>query len=182
MPKIVGKTPTPGWASCLGIVVVVFGILGTASHGNEWITQKVITSDSAVMHGISPRCPEDELIEEGISLIECQLMSAKVKIMIVSRPNWFRDFQMNLAMLGTFVAFSSVFFGTALVQYRTWAPTSIVMVVSVLLIIDITGFVAATNTGPLLRSTYLWNILLWFFIHLTMTAGALAGSRRYFSD
>ena len=55
----------PAWASWLGIVAVIFGILQTAEHGNEWMTQKVIAPGTAAVQGIAPRCPEDELVEEG---------------------------------------------------------------------------------------------------------------------
>ena len=175
MSATVPNTSGPAWASWLGVVAVIFGILQTAAHGNEWMTQKVITPDSAAMQGITPRCPEDELIEEGISLAECELMTAKVRIMIVSRPDWFRGVQMGLALIGTVIAFSSIFVGAALVQYRSWAPGAAVIIFMSLLTIDAVGFALATNTGPLLRATYLWNILLWFFIHLVMTAGAIAG-------
>ncbi len=171
-------TPAPAWASWLGVVAVIFGILLTAAHGNEWLTQKVITPDSAAAQGIPPRCPEDELIEEGISVEECELLVAKVNMVIVSRPDWFRGFQLWLAAIGTAVAFWSVFAGVALVQYRDWAPRAALITFALLLAIDIIGFVAATNTGPLLRAAYLWDITVWFFIHLVMTAGAIAGSMR----
>ena len=167
----------PAWASWLGIVAVIFGILQTAEHGNEWMTQKVIAPGTAAVQGIPPRCPEDELVEEGISSAECELMTAKVRIMIVSRPDWFRGFQMGLALIGTAVAFVSIFIGSALVQYRSWAPRAAVITFAGLLAIDTVGFAAATNTGPLLRATYLWDILIWFSIHLVMTAGAIAGLR-----
>jgi hypothetical protein len=36
------------------------------------------------------------------------------------------------------------------------------------------GFIGAVNTGPILRSLYLWDILVWFFIHLMMTVGIVA--------
>jgi hypothetical protein len=175
--KTVPNASGPAWASWLGIVAVVFGILLTAANVNEWMIQKVITSDGAAMQGIKPRCPEDELLEEGISLEECKLMIAKVRIMVVSRPNWFRDFQMSLSLIGAIISFGSIFVGLALVQYSNWAPRAAVITFSALLVIDALGFGAATNTGPLLRATYLWNILLWFSIHLVMAAGAYAGQR-----
>ncbi len=177
MSTTVPTASGPAWASWLGVVAVIFGILQTAAHGNEWMTQKVIAPGTAAVQGIPPRCPEDELVEEGISRAECELMTAKVRIMIVSRPDWFRGFQMGLALIGTVVAFGSIFVGSALVQYRNWAPHAAVITFAGLLAIDAVGFAAATNTGPLLRATYLWNTLLWFFIHLVMTAGAVAGFR-----
>ena len=177
MSTSVSNPPEPAWASWLGIVAVIFGILGTATHGNEWMIQQVLTPDSAAARGIPPKCPEDELVEEGISVAECELMVAKVNIMIASRPEWFRGFQIGLAAIGTAVAFGSIFVGVALVQFRHWAPRAAVIIFAALLAIDAAGFVAATNTGPLLRAAYLWNILTWFFIHIVMTAGAVAGYR-----
>ena len=175
MLTTVSNTSGPAWASWLGVVAVIFGILQTAAHGNEWMTQKVIAPGTAAVRGIPPRCPEDELVEEGISVTECELMAAKLKIMIASRPHWFRGFQMGLALIGTVVAFGSIFVGVALVQYRSWAPPAAMITFAALLTIDAIGFIAAINTGPLLRAVYLWNILIWFFIHLLMTAGAVAG-------
>ncbi len=177
MSTATANSSGPGWASWLGVVAVIFGILQTAAHSNEWLTQKVIAPDTAAVQGIAPRCPEDELVEEGVSSAECELMVAKVRIMIASRPDWFRGFQMGLSTLGALVAFGSVFIGAALVQYRSWAPHLAVITFAGLLAIDAAGFAAAINTGPLLRATYLWNSLLWFFIHLVMTAGAVAGLR-----
>lgn len=177
MSTTVPNASGPAWASWLGVVAVIFGILQTAAHGNEWMTQKVIAPGTAAVQGIPPRCPEDELVEEGISIAECELMTAKVRIMIASRPDWFRGFQMGLSLIGTVVAFGSIFIGAALVQYRSWAPRAAVITFAGLLAIDAVGFAAAINTGPLLRATYLWNTLLWFFIHLVMTAGAVAGRR-----
>lgn len=177
MSTTVPNASGAAWASWLGIVAVLFGILQAAEHGNEWMMQKVIAPGTAAVQGIAPRCPADELVEEGISSAECELMTAKVRIMMVSRPDWFRDFQMGLALLGAAVALGSIFIGSALVQYRSWAPRAAVITFAGLLAIDAVGFAAATNTGPLLRATYLWDILLWFSIHLVMTAGAIAGFR-----
>ena len=176
MSTTISETPGPAWASWLGIVAVIFGILLTGVHGNEWLTQQVITPGSAAAQGIPPSCPQDELIEERISVVECELLVAKVNMVIASRPDWFRGFQMGLASLGTVVAFCSIFVGVVLVQYRDWAPRAAVITFAALLSIDAIGFIAATNTGPLLRAAYLWDIVVWFFIHLVMTVGAIAGS------
>ncbi|MDG1987952.1 MAG: hypothetical protein P8J18_08235 [Halieaceae bacterium] len=169
--------PRPTWAVWLGAIAVIFGVLQTAVYSNEWMTQKVISEDITAMQS-TPDCPEDELLEEDISLAECELMAAKVNIMIVSRPSWFRDFQMCISLLGGIIAFASIFVGAALVEYRNWAPTGAVVTFTVLLVINTVEFAAATHAGPLLRATYLWNITLWFFIHLIMTSAALAGHHK----
>lgn len=166
----------PTWASCLGAVAIVLGVLLTAVHGNEWMKQGVIVQATPAS-GVVPaaECPEDELEEEGLSLAECEQMVANVQNFILSAPDWFFSFQMKLAFAGTLIAFGSIIIGAALVHYRSWAPTTAVLVFAALAVIDVIGFIAVVNTGPILRSMYLWDILLWFFIHLMMTVGAIVG-------
>jgi hypothetical protein len=165
----------PAWASWLGVVTIVFGILLVAVHGNELMKQIVIAPDSAAVQDKLVKCPEDELEEEGISMAECELMATNVKNMIVSRPDWFRAFQISLTAIGTLAAAGSVLIGIALANYRKWAPTAAMVIFGGLLAIDLAGFIAVVNTGPLLRAAYLWDILLWFIIHLMMLGGAIAG-------
>ncbi|MBA3564279.1 MAG: hypothetical protein H0W33_09785 [Gammaproteobacteria bacterium] len=167
----------PAWASCLGVVAIVFGIFLTATHGNEWMKQAVIAQPASSEQVAEADCPEDELEEEGISLAECEQLVANIETMTVSRPDWFRGFQMGLAALGTVVAFGSVIIGAALTHYRHWAPAAAILTFGALAAIDIVGFIAVVNAGPLLRALYLWNILLWFLIHMIMTVGAVAGRR-----
>lgn len=137
--------------------------------------QAVIAPDSAAARNIPADCRKDEAKQESVSVAECELMVANVKIMIASRPSWFRGVQMGLALLGTLAAFGSILIGVALVDYRRWAPGAAVITFATLLALDGVGFIAAFYTGPLLRALYLWNILLWFSIHLSMTLGAIAG-------
>lgn len=165
----------PVWANWLGIIAVLFGILFTAAQGNELMIQAVIAPDTAAARNIPADCRKDEAEQEGVSVAECELMVANVKIMIASRPSWFRGVQMGLAFLGTLVAFGSILIGVALVDYRRWAPGAAVITFAALLALDGVGFMVAFYTGPLLRALYLWNILLWFSIHLSMTLGAVAG-------
>ena len=161
-------------AQWLGVIAILFGVLAMASHGNEWLVQTVIAPDSAAAQGLESECPEDELAEEGVSADECRLMVDRVHIMIASRPDWFRPMQINLALAGTVVALASILVGLGLVDTRSWAAGAAVWSFGALLAIDIAQFIAAVNTGPLLRATYLWNLLLWFFIHLCMTVAAAA--------
>ncbi|MGH8533202.1 MAG: hypothetical protein ACREV1_10895, partial [Gammaproteobacteria bacterium] len=84
-------------------------------------------------------------------------------------------FQMALASAGITMASLSIVVGAALVNYRTWAPAAAVLTFGALTAIDVIGFMAVVNTGPISREMHLWNILLWFFIHLMMTVGAVAG-------
>ena len=166
----------PAWTSWLGTTAILFGIFLTAVHGNEVLSHLVYEPDSAAMHDIPIDCEEDELDEEGITLEECNLMGTTVKNVILSSPDWFRGFYIGLSAVGIVVALLSVFVGILLVDYRSWVVIPAIVVFGTLLAIDIIGFLAVVNTGPLLRAMYLQDILLWTLIHLVMTAGALAGS------
>jgi hypothetical protein len=168
-------TTGPAWTTCLGIIAVLFGALFTAAQGNELLIQKVIAPGTAAAQNVPVECRKDEAEEEGVSVAECELMVANVRIMIESRPEWFRGVQMGLALAGALVAFGSILVGVALVDDRRWASGAAVAMFATLLALDGAGFAAALYTGPLLRALYLWNILLWFSIHLCMTAGAVAG-------
>lgn len=164
------------WQSWLGIVAVVLGVLAAAAHGTEWMKQRVIVN-AAPADGLFPaaECPEDELIEEGLSVAECEQLVSNVRSFVVSAPAWFPRLQSWLAAAGTLLALLSVGVGAALVDRRGWAPAAAVVVFGALTLVDGAGFVAAVNTGPILREVYLWNVLLWFFVHLMMTLGAAAG-------
>jgi hypothetical protein len=168
----------PAWASWLGAITIVFGIFLTAYHGNEWMKQAVI-SQSMPASGEMPAadCPPEELEEEGLTLAECEHMVANVKGIALSAPGWFSGFQMVLSGIGTAIAFLSIIVGAALVNYRSRAPTVALLTFAALIAIDVISFIATVNAGPILRQIYLWNILLWFFIHLIMIAGVVAGRR-----
>jgi hypothetical protein len=167
----------PAWAAALGGVAVLFGALMAAAQGNELLTQSVLAPGTAAARNIPADCRQDEAEQEGVSLAECELMVANVRIMLASRPSWFRGVQSALACAGTLAAFGSIFIGMALVDYRRWAPRAAVAIFGLLVAIDVAEFAAALYTGPLLRALYLWNIFLWFTIHLCLTAGAAAGRR-----
>jgi hypothetical protein len=165
----------PAWASSLGVVAIVLGILLTAAQGNEWMKQLVIVNSTPASGEVpSAECPPDELIEEGLSLAECEQMVANVRNLALSAPDWFSSFQATLAAVGTIVAFVSIIVGAALVNYRSWAPTAALVVFGALAAIDVIGFVGVLNTGPILRETYLWDYLLWFALHLMMMVGVIA--------
>jgi len=166
----------PAWQSWLGTVAVVLGVLLTAAHGTEWTKQRVLVH-ATPEGGVLPaaECPEDELIEEGLSVEECEQLVSNVRRYIVSAPEWFPGFQSSLAAIGTVLAVVSIGIGAALVDRRRWAPGAAVVVFGALALIDAAGFVAALNTGPILRDVYLWNALVWFFVHFMMTIGAAAG-------
>jgi len=166
----------PAWESWLGIVAIVLGVLLTAAHGTEWMKQVVIAAATPDDGRLSAaECPEDELIEEGLSAEECAQLVSNVRNLVVSAPRWFPAFQTALAAVGTVIAFASIIVGAALLNNRPWAPAAAVVMFSALAAVDAVGFVGAVNAGPILRDVYLWSFLLWFLIHLMMTMGAAAG-------
>mgnify|MGYP006157039015 CR=1 FL=1 len=158
----------------LGIMAIVFGVFLAAMHGNEMLTHFVYAPDTAAMYDLPVDCEEDELAEEGITLEECNLMGTTVKSVILSSPDWFHDFYIGLSAVGVVMAVLSIIVGIMLVDYRRWIAVPAVMTFGSLLLIDVIAFLAVINTGPLLRAMYLWDILLWALIHLSMTAAALA--------
>ncbi len=165
----------PEWASWLGVVAIVLGILLTATHGNEWMKQVVVMQSTPTRDQVpAADCPRDELVEEDLSVAECKQMVSNVRNLVVSSPSWFPAFQATLAAVGTVIAFLSVVVGAALVNFRGWAPAAAMLTFGALAAIDLIGFIGAVNTGPILRSLYLWDILVWFFIHLMMMAGIVA--------
>jgi len=170
--------PSPAWAGALGVIAIVLGVFLTATHANEWMKQSVV-GGFAPPSKILPAaiCPEDELADEGLSLVECEQMVARLEGVIQATPDWFVAVQTALATLGTLIAFGSIVVGAALVNFRTWAPLAAVVTFGALLSIDIGGALAALNAGPIVREMYLWNALLWILLHLMMTIGAVIGQR-----
>lgn len=164
------------WQSWLGVVAAVLGVLLAAAHGTEW-TKQVVIANATPASGVLPaaECPEDELIEEGLSVAQCEQLVSEVRSFIASAPEWFPGYQTVLSALGTLLALASIAVGAALVNERRWAPGAAVAVFGALALIDAASFVGAANTGPILRGLYMWNFALWLVIHLMMTAGAVAG-------
>jgi hypothetical protein len=155
-----------------GIVVVLFGLLFAASQANELLSLLVIEPDSAADRGLSAACRPDELEEENLSLRECELMVANVQITLASRPEWVRGLLIPTSIAGTLIAVLSIFVGLGLAGRKHWAGQVAIYCFGLLLLVDLISFFAMVNTGPLLRARYLWNILLWFFIHLCMATNS----------
>ena len=145
---------------------MLFGVLLLASHSNELLKQIVIAPGSIAELGVPADCRADELEEEGLSLLECQLMVSNVQIILASSPEWFRPLMFLLSVSGILFAALSISVGFSFVNNKSmnlnWAKSCFVA----LIIIDLGIFIVATNTGPLLRAQYLWSTLLWFFVHL----------------
>ena len=170
------NTPdAPAWASSLGIVAVVLGILFAAWQANEWMKLAIVgTPPYTIATMPEPDCEADELLEEGLSQAECNQLALAVHDISISSPGWFKAFHIAVSAAGTVVALLSVFVGIALVDYRRWAASAAVQVFGVLLVLDAVSFTGVVNSGPLIRQMYLWSILLWFFIHLALAVGAMA--------
>lgn len=167
---------TPDWASRLGVVAILFGVLLAAWQANEWLKLAIVgTPPYTIATMPEPDCEPDELAEENLSREECFQLAFAVHDISISSPGWFKAFHMTVSGAGTLLALLSVVAGIALVDYRAWAATVAVQVFSALAVLDAVSFTGVVNSGPLIRQMYLWNILLWFFLHLAMAIGAIAG-------
>ena len=166
----------PDWASRLGVIAILLGILLAASQANEWLKLSIVGSPPYTVATMpEPDCDEDELEEEGLSLTECRQLAYAVHDISISAPDWFKAFHMSVSAVGMVLALFSVLVGIALVDYRPWAGAAAVSVFGALAVLDVVAFTGVVNTGPMIRQMYLWSILLWFFIHLAMVIGAIAG-------
>jgi hypothetical protein len=176
-PSSVPDSGSLTWSVSLGVIAIVFGTLMAATQGNELLAQLTIAPDSIAARNVPADCRPDEAAQEGVSTAECELMVANVRIMIASRPSWFRGVYSGLNLAGSLAAFGSIIVGLALTGGRSWGTKAAMVAFAVLMALDLAQFTAAFYTGPLLRALYLWNIVLWLFIHLSLEAGAIAGRR-----
>jgi hypothetical protein len=168
----------PAWASALGVAAIVLGVFLTATHANEWMKQSVVAGSAPLSKILpAPVCPEEELADEDLSVVECEQMVARLEGLIQATPDWFVAVQTALAALGALIAFGSIVVGAALVSFRAWAPLAAIVAFGALLLIDVGGALAALSAGPIVRESYLWDALLWMLIHLMMTVGAVIGWR-----
>jgi len=164
----------PAWASAIGVVAIVLGVFFTTTQANEWMKQYVMV-DSMPASKPAADCPEEELEEEDLSLAECEYLVDHVWGLGLSTPDWFPGTMMLLTALGTIVGFASIVIGGALVNYKAWASSVAVLIFVALLLIDAGQFMTVVNAGPIVREVYLWDILLWSFIHLLLVTGVIAG-------
>jgi hypothetical protein len=172
----VNTTKAPDWASRLGVIAILLGILLAAWQANEWLKLVIVGEPPYTVATMpEPDCDEHELAEEGLSLAECHQLAYVVHDISISAPAWFKSFHIAVSAAGMALALLSVAVGIALVEYRRWAPAAAVTVFGALAVVDIVAFTGVVNTGPLIRQMYLWTILLWFFIHLAMAVGAVVG-------
>ena len=95
----------------IGLVAVIFGVLLLANHSNELLKQLVIAPGSVAELGVPADCRADELEEEGLSLLECELMVSNVQITLVSSPEWFRPLMFLLSVSGVLFAALSISVG-----------------------------------------------------------------------
>ena len=164
------KTANFSW---LAVVIMLFGLLLLASHSNELLKQAVLGPGSSSDLGFAADCRADELEEEQLSLEECQLMVSNVRIILSSSPEWFRPYQLTLSSLGIAATLFSLVPAFGLINRQSPGLGLAIVSTALLFIIDIAGFVAAVNTGPLLRAQYLWPLLLWICIHLCMLVAVI---------
>jgi hypothetical protein len=158
----------------LAVLSILFGVLFFASNSNELLKQGVLTAEAfAALQG-EAECRADELEEEGLSLRECELMLVQVEIALESSPPWFRSVQQILSGLGIVAALASIALALSLGSKSDYGFTMRIMVwvLGGLVVLDGAMFIAASQTGPLLRAQYLWPILLWLFIHISLVLGA----------
>lgn len=155
---------------------MVLGVYLAAAHGNELMVHAVLDGEPSIeQNDYFHDCPEDEVQEEGITQALCIQATRNTDTILLSRPDGYRDLQIALMSLGTVLAFASIFVGVALIEYRPWAATASIIVLAALLAVDLTGFLATVNAGPLLRQLYLWHILLWLLIHAALLTAVVAG-------
>lgn len=166
----------PAWASALGAVVVLLGVLAAAWHGNEWLKLAVVGDPPYSVYSMpQPDCERDELEEEGLTLDECYQLALHVHDISVSAAPWFPAFHRSVSAAGLALALVSIFVGIALVDEHRRAGTAALVVLGGLALLDLVSFIGVVAVGPLIRQAYLWSVLLWFFIHLSLAVAALAG-------
>jgi hypothetical protein len=174
---------TPDWASRLGVVAIVLGILLAAWHANEWLKLAIVGTPPYTIETMpEPDCEQDELEEEGLSLEECRQLALAVHDISISSPAWFKSFHMSVSAAGTLLALLSIFAGVALVDYRPWSVSLAFLAFGALAVVDAVSFTGVVNSGPLIRQMYLWSILLWFFIHLALAVSAAAARHNVSAD
>ncbi|NKB34823.1 MAG: hypothetical protein GKR91_17140 [Pseudomonadales bacterium] len=175
MSEIQGNGLSTKW---IGIVAVLFGILLLANHGNEFLKQLVVAPGSVAELGVPADCRADELEEEGLSLLECELMVSNIQITLASSPDWFRSALLALSFGGILFALLSIAVGMSFVNRTSPIGKLAGVCFAGLVAIDLLIFIAATNTGPLLRAQYLWSTLLWFFVHLSLLSAVFSVSKQ----
>ncbi len=175
MTQIINNTESPFWEHWLGVMTIIFGVLLVAMQGTEILRQSTLKPDSAAVQDVPPRCPEYDLEKDGLSVEYCHAMVAHLKGQILTTPKWFRSFEIKLSTVGLVFALLSIIAGIALIDNRAWATSACLAVFLGLTLVDGITFIAVYASGPLARSLYLWNDMLWLVIHMTMTAAILAG-------
>ena len=155
-------------AAGFGAIIVLFGLLAFAGYGNEFLKQVVLAPGTAAELGIAPDCRADELEEENLTALECQLLVSNVQMQLESSPYWFRNLQLIISGIGMVVALASLLVGFAFVHGRNAMIKSGIVCFGILLALDLIGLIGAAGTGPLLRAQYLWPLILWLSIHLSL--------------
>ncbi|MGH8728685.1 MAG: hypothetical protein ACREV9_11135 [Burkholderiales bacterium] len=172
----------PAWATWVGTIAVILGFYLASAYGVEAAKQYTLHAESVAEFATLWECPEDELIEENVSLQACEGMAERVEAIIEVRPDWFRGFHMAVGIGGALLALVSIFVATGLIDWRPWAPSAFIAVTGALAVLDLAVFIATANSDPVLRDEYLWNSLLWFLIHSGLMAATIAGKQENVHD
>ena len=64
----------------IGVTSALFGVLLIANYATEILRQVVILPDSITESGIAADCRPDELVEENLSLKECEMMVSNITV------------------------------------------------------------------------------------------------------
>ena len=152
----------------IGVTSALFGVLLIANYATEILRQAVVLPGSVAESAVAADCRPDELVEEDLSLKECELMVSNIQIMLASSPSWFRPITICWYIFGLVSALSSLVFGMRFVNSPESAQSPLYVSFVLLVGIDFLIFATTSATGPLLRSIYLWPTLIWFFIHLVL--------------
>ena len=169
-----GETPVTGArAAGLGAAAFLLGALAAAWYGNEWMTMTVTGSPPFTLEAMpEPDCDPDELEEEGLSLAECHQMALRVHHLSLSSPPRLPGLLGAMAATGLLLSVLSLAAAAALADGRARAPAAGVF--AALCLVDAAAFATVVMSGPLVRQVYLWSFLLWFSLHLVLTAAAAA--------
>jgi hypothetical protein len=101
-----------------------------------------------------------------------------VQITLASSPSWFRSFQIAWSATGIAAAILCLLVSFGFINGNRPNHKLAIASFALLLLLDVVGFFAAVNTGPLLRALTLWPLLLWFFIHLCLLIAVVNGGQQ----
>lgn len=162
-------SPLPG----LGVSLLLFSLLFAAQSLTEFSRQLVFSEQRVANAGVIADCRIDELEEEGLSQQECELLLGQLLLGLESTPPWYRSFQLAVSLLAAVVAIACLPQAIALIRNSALRLSALSAALAILLIFDSASFVASLSLGPLMRAQLLWQLALWFFVHLSLLIAVL---------